>query len=106
MNFADVILPLPLQNVFTYEVPSSIDQLQVGVRVIVQFGQKKFYTAVVYKTHQTPPTHYIAKPIVDVLDEEAIVSTTQFDLWNWISNYYCCSLGEVMNAALPNSLKL
>jgi primosomal protein N' (replication factor Y) len=72
--FADVILPLPLKNVFTYEVPKDFHDLKVGMRVIVQFGQKKFYTALVYAIHNTPPSNYTAKQIQEVLDSLAIVS--------------------------------
>jgi primosomal protein N' (replication factor Y) len=104
--FADVILPLPLKNVFTYEVPEDFHDLKVGMRVIVQFGQKKFYTALVYAIHNTPPSNYTAKQIQEVLDSQAIVSEAQFKLWDWMSEYYCCSLGEIMNSALPSALKL
>ncbi len=106
MIFADVILPLPLKNVFTYEVPEDFHDLKVGMRVIVQFGQKKFYTALVYTIHNTPPSNYTAKQIQEVLDSQAIVSEAQFKLWDWMSEYYCCSLGEIMNSALPSALKL
>lgn len=106
MIFADVILPLPLKNVFTYEVPEDFLDLKVGMRVIVQFGQKKFYTALVYAVHKTPPSNYIAKHIQEVLDSKAVVSESQFKLWDWMSEYYCCGLGEIMNSALPSALKL
>ena len=106
MIFADVILPLPLKNVFTYEVPKDFFDLKVGMRVIVQFGQKKFYTALVYATHNTPPSNYTPKQIQEVLDSQAVVSEAQFRLWNWMSEYYCCTLGEIMNSALPSALKL
>ena len=106
MIFVDVILPLPLQNTFTYEVPPEFSAIKKGIRVIVQFGQKKFYTAVVYKTHQKSPKNYTAKPIINILDCQPIISNQQFKLWEWIANYYCCSLGDVMNSALPSVLKL
>ena len=106
MIFADVILPLPLKNVFTYEVPKDFYDLKVGMRVIVQFGQKKFYTALVYTTHNSPPSNYTPKQIQEVLDSQAVVSEAQFRLWNWMSEYYCCTLGEIMNSALPSALKL
>ena len=106
MIFADVILPLPLKNVFIYEVPKDFHDLKVGMRVIVQFGQKKFYTALVYANHNTPPSNYTPKQIQEVLDSQAVVSEAQFRLWNWMSEYYCCTLGEIMNSALPSALKL
>ena len=106
MIYVDVILPLPLQNTFTYEVPSEFEAVEEGMRVVVQFGQKKFYTAVVFKIHNETPKNYIAKPIINVLDRQPIISNQQFKLWEWIANYYCCSLGDVMHSALPSLLKL
>lgn len=106
MIFADVILPLPLKNIFTYEVPKDFHNLKIGTRVIVQFGKKKFYTALVYAIHDVAPSNYIPKSIIEVLDSEAVVSQEQFKLWDWMSTYYCCSLGEIMNSALPSAFKL
>ena len=106
MIYVDVILPLPLQNSFTYEVPSEFEAIQEGMRVVVQFGQKKFYAAIVFKIHNKTPKNYRAKPIINVLDHQPIISNQQFKLWEWIANYYCCSLGDVMHSALPSVLKL
>jgi len=104
--YVDVILPLPLQNTFTYEVPSEFEGVIEGMRVVIQFGQKKFYTAIVYKLHNNEPDKYRAKPILNVLDSQPIISSKQFELWKWLANYYCCSLGDVMHSALPSVLKL
>ena len=67
---------------------------------------KKFYTAIVFKIHNETPKNYRAKPIINVLDHQPIISNQQFKLWEWIANYYCCSLGDVMHSALPSVLKL
>lgn len=106
MPYADLILPLPLANMFTYEVPNNISDVEKGMRVVVQFGVKKLYTALVYKVHDNAPERYRAKPILAVLDDYPVVVKSQFDFWQWIANYYCCHLGEVMQAALPSGLKL
>ena len=106
MFFVDVILPLPLQNTFTYEVPAEFSVVKKGMRVVVQFGQKKFYTAIVYKIHQDSPKNYVAKSIINILDYQPIISNQQLKFWEWIANYYCCSLGDVMYSALPSVLKL
>lgn len=106
MAYADLILPLPLANTFTYEVPNNISDVEKGMRVVVQFGAKKLYTALVYKVHNNAPEKYRAKPILAVLDDYPVVVKSQFDFWEWIANYYCCHLGEVMQAALPSGLKL
>jgi primosomal protein N' (replication factor Y) (superfamily II helicase) len=105
--FADVILPFPLQQLYTYSVPVNLrTQIKIGIRVIVQFGQKKNYTAVIANLHSNKPDGFKVKGILSVLDEVPVVNTIQIDLWKWISEYYMCSLGEVMKAALPSGLKL
>jgi len=105
--FVDVILPLSLPNLYTYRVPDELKgQITAGQRVAVQFGKNKLYSALVRKIHQNPPLKYQAKFIHSLLDSSPIVTETQFQLWEWISTYYMCSIGEVMNAALPSGLKL
>ncbi|HAQ18084.1 MAG TPA: primosomal protein N' [Prolixibacteraceae bacterium] len=106
--FADVILPLPIDYRFTYRVPASFQvRIKTGVRVIVQFGKRKFFSALVYKLHQNRPVgDFEIKDIDAILDEEPIISEKQLVLWEWIANYYCCTLGEVYKAALPSGLKL
>ena len=106
MIFVDVILPLPLVETFTFEVPEHFENIQIGTRVVVQFGKKKIYTALVFKKHAVAPQGYIVKPILEIVEDIPIVSKKQLKFWEWISNYYCCSLGEVMNVALPSSVKL
>ncbi|MCZ8285509.1 MAG: primosomal protein N', partial [Bacteroidia bacterium] len=105
--FIDVIVPLSVPNKFTYRIPKELNEsIGVGKRVIVQFGKSKFYTAIVYKVHDMPPKDYTAKYIDSILDEEPIVTDAQLKLWDWISHYYVCNPGDVMNAALPSGLKL
>ena len=105
--FIDVIVPLSVANKFTYRIPKEMNEnIAVGKRVIVQFGKSKFYTAIVYHIHHNPPKDYAAKYIETILDDEPIVTTAQLQLWDWISQYYLCNPGDVMNAALPSGLKL
>lgn len=105
--FVDVIVPLPLQSLFTYRVPRDWnDMVHVGKRVVVQFGKNKLYTAIIYKIHDKPPLQYEAKYIENILDEHSIITAPQLKFWEWMANYYMCTLGEVMNAALPSGLKL
>ncbi|MFH1161192.1 MAG: primosomal protein N' [bacterium] len=105
--FADVILPLPVSGTFTYRVPFEMNEaVKEGARVVVQFGQRKIYTALVRKIHQTPPAKHIPKYILSVLDPHPIVSEKQFAFWDWCAGYYLCHIGEVMNAALPAVFKL
>ena len=106
MNYAEVILPLPLQGTFTYAIPSRFEaEVKIGNRVVVQFGARKIYTGVIFQVHNNAP-NYQPKELIDVLDEFPIVHSIQLDFFTWMSDYYMCSLGEVINAALPSALKL
>jgi len=106
-NFVDVILPLPLRQLFTYSIPDNLqNSVEVGKRVIVQFGSRKIYTAIVYSIHNKAPKEYQTKDIISVLDEKPIANNQQLKLWQWIADYYMCSVGEVFKAALPSGLKL
>lgn len=105
--YVTVLLPLAIPKPYTYQVPRDlIDDVAFGVRVEVQFGRNKIYSAVVIDVHQTPPDKYEAKSIISVIDKEAIITNTQLKFWQWLASYYCCTLGEVMNAALPSGLRL
>lgn len=105
--FADVLLPLPVKGLFTYRVPFELNgSISEGKRVVVQFGARKLYTALVRHIHEMPPQGYIPKYILSVVDTERIVNDIQFRFWEWISAYYLCHPGEVMNVALPSGLKL
>lgn len=105
-TFVDVILPLPIYSSFTYAVPDELhDEVQVGSRVLVQFGKKKYYTAIVEAIHNKDPHGYEVKPLVAVLDPEPILRYPQLNFWKWISDYYLCSPGEVYKAAVPTGLK-
>lgn len=104
--FAEVILPLPLYSTFTYSIPQDMEKdVQVGSRVLVQFGKKKFYTAIVEAIHSNQPKNYEVKPISAPLDSAPIVRYPQVKLWHWIADYYLCAPGEVFKAAVPTGLK-
>jgi primosomal protein N' (replication factor Y) (superfamily II helicase) len=104
--FADVIIPLPLPGLYTYRVPFSLNgDVEIGKRVAVQFGKRKIYSALIYSLHENPPAGYEAKYLLSVIDARPVVNQLQLRLWEWISSYYMCTLGEVMYAALPSVLK-
>ena len=106
-NFIDVILPIPLQRLFTYSISGAEAQfLQQGMRVAVPFGKSKVYTALVYKIHQTAPEIYEAKEIQQILDEQPIITAQQLKHWEWIASYYMASLGEVFRSAVPSAFLL
>lgn len=105
--FADVLLPLPVPGSFTYRVPYLLnDQVKTGIRAVVQFGSKKIYTALILRLHEAPPKDHVPKYLLSLLDEQPVVTGIQLKFWNWLSEYYLCHPGEVMNAALPSALKL
>ena len=104
--FADVILPLPLDGVFTYSVPSSLEeQVLRGVRVLVPLGRNKTYVGIVSEKHHRAPEGYQTKDILQVLDVTPILLDSQLRLWHWIADYYMSPIGEVYKAALPSGLK-
>lgn len=105
--FVNVILPIPLQRLFTYRITEAESGfLKKGMRIAVPFGKKKIYTALVYKIHQEEPDAYEAKPIHQILDNTPVVNEMQLKHWEWISDYYMCSLGDVYRAALPSAFLL
>lgn len=107
MVFVDLIVPVPLPNLFTYFVnDDQVDQIEIGKRVVVKFGRSKLYTAIIRNVHSTPPVEYQAKAIEFILDDYPIVTLNQLKIWDWMKVYYMCGPGEIMNAALPSGFKL
>jgi len=105
--FIDVILPIPLEKSFTYRItPAESEFIKPGMRVSVPFGKSKIYTGIVQAIHTNEPLIYEAKDIHQILDETPIVTQAQFRLWEWMSNYYMCTVGDVMRAALPGAFIL
>lgn len=104
MHYADLILPVPLQGLFTYAIPEGMN-VGVGMRVLVTFGRSKTYLGIVARIHDVKPEGYQVKPITQVMDQEPIVTEQQLKLWQWISDYYLSPIGEVYKAALPAGLK-
>ena len=105
--FADIILPLAVRGRFTYRIPDDLlSKVSQGVMVTVGFGRKNLYSGIVLNVHDQPPVLVEIKSIIDVNDTIPPVSVPQLKLWSWISEYYMCSEGEVMKAALPSELYL
>lgn len=106
-KFVDVILPLPIANHYTYSLPDELaGQVQTGCRVIVPFGRKKFYTAIVTNVHYCKPEEYEVKDVSEVLDSHPVLLPLQYKFWQWLGNYYLCTLGDIYKAALPSGMKL
>jgi len=106
-NYVSVILPIAIPKLYTYFVPPELTEMvQFGIRIEVVFGKSKRYAALVVDLHDEPPIEYKAKSLTSIIDEKPIITALQYNLWQWVAKYYCCSLGEVMNAALPGNLKL
>ncbi len=101
--YIDLILPIPLQQLFTYSITEAeASFLETGMRVAVPFGKSKIYTGVVYAIHQNAPQAYQAKEIYQILDDSPIITKVQIKHWQWIADYYMCTLGEVLRSALPS----
>jgi primosomal protein N' (replication factor Y) len=105
--FVEVILPLAIAKNYTYRVPFEMNgQVSIGKRVVVQFGKSKLYTAIIASVSNRAPEKYEAKYVLEFLDEQPLVTPEQLRFWHWMADYYMCTLGEVMTAALPSALKL
>lgn len=106
--YAQVIVPLPMENTFTYRVPATLaDSISQGSRVIIQFGAKRFYTGIVTGISPVPPPpDVMVKDIVLSLDTTPVVRPWQIRFWEWMSSYYLCTIGEVYRAAVPAGLKI
>lgn len=105
MNYVDVLLPVPLDGLFTYSVPPEMDaSAERGRRVLVPFGRNKTYVGLVIRKHADKPG-FAVKPVKMVMDDAPIVTDLQLELWRWLSSYYMCAPGDVLTAALPGGLK-
>lgn len=107
MLYADLILPVPLHQTFTYLIPDGDEsKVKVGMRVMVPFGRSHSYTGIIISlSPHRPATDYEIKPIAQILDDAPIIRHPQFPFWQWIADYYMCPIGDVMKAALPSELK-
>jgi primosomal protein N' (replication factor Y) len=103
----DIIVPVPIDQNYTYEcVAEDFSAIEIGSRVIVQFGKTKYYTGIVVNKHHVVPDLHKPKMIEQILDEKPIVNGIQLKFWSWIANYYLSTLGEVYRNVMPSSLKL
>ena len=107
MLYVDVILPVPLDGLFTYSVPAEQEsRVQPFVRAVVPFGITKRHIALVVRVHHDAPDSSITvKPLISVLDAKPVLLPHQYKLWQWISSYYMCPLGDILVAALPQGMK-
>lgn len=108
LRLVEVLLPLPLQATFTYRIPPALADatVDVGYRVIVPFGRKKFYTGIVVDIPSHAPEGMELKDVAMVLDDHSAVRHPQLKLWQWIADYYLCAPGDVLKAALPAGMKI
>ena len=103
-RLVDIILPLAIADVYTYLIPDAMPYPQIGMRVLVPLG-KKHIIGVVYRKHEGEiPENIRIREIVQTIDDQAIVTTEQLRLWEWLAQYYMCSMGEVLAAALPSEI--
>jgi len=105
--YIKVIVPIAIPTALSYKVPMEWrERMKFGIRVEVPFGKKKRYAALIIETDVSPPDHQNIKSILQPIDDEAIITAPQLRLWRWIADYYACTLGEVMHAAVPAALKM
>ena len=105
--FAEIIIPLALPKNYTWHIPGEmLDAISIGCRVEVNLGKNKKYAGVVKRIHNEEPTSFEAKDIISLLDTDPVIHHYQLQLWQWMAQYYMCTEGEVMAAALPSHFKL
>ena len=104
--FADIILPLAVKGRFTYLIPDDlVGGAKPGARVTVFFGGSRSYTGIISNVHNHPPVAGKVKPVVSIIDEIPLINSVQLKFWNWLADYYLCTEGEVMKAALPSEIE-
>jgi len=105
--YVDVILPLPLPGLYTYQITEDqVNYAGPGVRVIVPVGKKKLYTALIQHVHQQKPSGYEVRAVHSITDRTPVINDLQLKLWEWMSEYYMCSMGEIFRAAIPSGFKV
>ena len=103
--YIDVILPVPIDQLFSYEITKTeFSFIKSGCRVAVPFGKSRIITGMVCNIHQVAPISYDVKSIHQIIDESPVVNDNQLQFWAWMSQYYMCSIGDVMKASIPSVL--
>lgn len=106
-TFAEIIIPLALPKNYTWQIPPHlVDKAAVGCRAEVVLGKQKKYAGIIKRIHHQKPESFEPKFLLNILDTEPVVFDYQLKLWQWVAEYYMCSEGEVMAAALPSHFKL
>ncbi len=105
-QYVDVLVPLPLPKLLTYSLEGVEEEVVEGMRAVVQVGVRRMYTGLIWKLHNEAPAAYSARPIETLIDVRPVITPSQRALWTWMAEYYMCTRGEVMAAALPAGLKL
>lgn len=99
-KFCDVALPVPLDRLFTYEIPSALNsRAHPGCRALVPFGPRKL-TGVILSTHSIAPD-YATRPLERLMDQDPVLDRELLALAHWIAEYYCAPIGEVLKTMLP-----
>ena len=105
--YVDVILPIPMNQKFTYLITSEeFEFIKPGMRIVVPFGKSKLYTSIAYQIHKNFQGNYDLKSITQIIDKIPIVNTFQLKFWDWVSRYYFSPIGDVMRASIPSNLIL
>lgn len=103
MRYADIVLPLA-QPTYSFAIADGLE-LQCGDAVAVQFGPRNIYTGIVWRLHDVAPNVKRIKTISRKLYPQPLLDSQQQQLWEWLADYYMCTLGEVMRMALPSLIK-
>ncbi len=100
MRFCDVSLPVPVDQLFTYSLPLTLQhRVQAGCRVFVPFGSRKLTGVVLAMSDETPDGP--VKEVLRLIDEHPVLDCEMIALGRWIAAYYCCPLGDVLRSMTP-----
>jgi len=103
IRYAHIYLPVPINTPFTYEIPGELAVSTVfGVRALVPFG-RRMLTGFVAGIADDPGGVPLSKMkrIAEIVDDEPVFDEHMFELARWVADYYLCSTGDVLKAAMP-----
>ncbi|MFM7587433.1 MAG: hypothetical protein ACKO6M_10480, partial [Bacteroidota bacterium] len=106
-HYAEILLPLHIPGTYTYRVPDAlVAALQIGIRVVVPLGRNRLVAGLIWSVHRNPPIKGTTRDILEVLDDQPVVDERMKKFWEWMSAYYLCYPGDVMQAALPSAMRI
>ncbi|QKJ98172.1 MAG: primosomal protein N' [Ignavibacteriota bacterium] len=100
--FVEVVFQMPFRKAFTYSVPKELEEfVKVGVRAVAPFGKRTLTGFIINIPDSISLKRDEVKPITDILDDRAIFTKKSIKFYEWLAEYYLCSLGEALKLLVP-----